>query len=87
MIINRYQIGTGKRKHDVFGVCADMTETGKEPREIARFDTLETATAVMKFMRGDVMPKEYEAIAIEALRKEGIKKEATPAVESNKGSL
>ena len=69
MIINRYQIGTGKRKHDVFGVCADMTETGKEPREIARFDTLETATAVMRYMRGDTLSEDDTQTAKEAIKR------------------
>ena len=80
MIINRYQIGTGKRKRDVFGVCADATETGDKPKEIARFDTLDIATAVMRYMRGDELTADDEARA-----KEAITKVATPAVES-KGS-
>ena len=80
MIIDRYQIGAGKRKRDVYAVCADATETGSRPKEIARFDTLELATAAMRYMRGDSLSEDDTAAA-----KEAIKKVATPAVES-KGS-
>lgn len=77
MIINRYQIGAGARRRDVYAVCADATETGSEPKEIARFESLDIATAVMRYMRGDSLSEadEYRA-------KDAIKKVTAPAVES-----
>lgn len=85
MIINRYPVGTGKRKRDVYEVCADANETGSTPKAIARFDTLEIATAVMRYMRGDELALVDEAIAKEAIKNVDKKEVATPAVES-KGS-
>ena len=79
MVIEKLNLGAHGRKI-VYAVCADVTETGDRLHEIARFDTLETATAVMRYMRGDSLSEDDTAAA-----KEAIKKVATPAVES-KGS-
>lgn len=68
MVIEKYNIGAhGKRT--VYAVCADITETGDRLHEIARFDTLETATAVMRYMRGDTLSEDDTAAAKEAIRK------------------
>lgn len=78
MVIEKYNIGAhGKRT--VYAVCADVTETGDKLHEIARFDTLDVATAVLRYMRGDSLSEadEYRA-------KEAIKKAAAPTVESKR---
>ena len=82
MIIERHEIGAGSRRRSVFAVCNDTMETNdKQPHEIARFDTLETAVAVIRYMRGDSLSDRDRHLAREA-----IKKVATPAVESIEGS-
>lgn len=68
MIIEKLQLGAHGRK-TFFAVCADATETGDKPHEIARFGTLTTATAVLRYMRGDRMSKADTEIAKEAIEK------------------
>ena len=56
MIVIKSTIGAGKRRHDVYDVCNSIADTGAErPDSIARFDTLELATVVMRYMRGDTL--------------------------------
>lgn len=70
MYIDKYEIGTGKKRRNVYGLHYSADETGTDnTREIARFDTLELATFVMKYMRGDVMSIEEEQAAKEAIKK------------------
>ena len=37
--------------------------------ELARFDTLETATNVLRYIRGDILTREQIADAVQAIRK------------------
>lgn len=70
MIITKQTIGAGKRRHDVYDVCNSIADTGAErPESIARFDTLELATVVMRYMRGDSLSDDDTAAAKEALKK------------------
>ncbi len=70
MIVIKSTIGAGKRRHDVYDVCNSITDTGAErPDSIARFDTLELATVVMRYMRGDSLTDTDEYRAKEALKK------------------
>lgn len=70
MYIDKYEIGTGKKRCNVYGLHYSADETGTDnTREIARFETLELATFVMKYMRGDVMSIEEEQAAKEAIKK------------------
>jgi hypothetical protein len=63
----------------MYAVCADAQETGDKLHEIARFDTLDVATAVLRYMRGDSLSEadEYRA-------KEAIKKASAQTVESKR---
>lgn len=72
MVIEKLNLGAHGRKI-VYAVCADATETGDKLHEIARFDALDVATAVLRYMRGDSLSEadEYRA-------KEAIKKAAAP---------
>lgn len=76
MIVEKIHTGAHSRKI-VYAVCSDHTETGEKPHEIIRLDDLDTATAVMRYMRGDVL-----SIADESKAKEAIKKASVPTVES-----
>lgn len=70
MIVIKSTIGAGKRRHDVYDVCNSIADTGAErPDSIARFDTLELATVVMRYMRGDSLSDTDEYRAKEALKK------------------
>lgn len=70
MIIERLTIGAYGRK-TVYAVCADAEETGDKLHEIARFDTLDVATAAMRYMRGDPLNETDEHAAIEAIKRAG----------------
>ena len=79
MIIEKQRIGAHGRKI-VYTICNSIAETGADrTEEIARFDTLELATVVMRYMRGDSLSEadEYRA-------KEAIKKASAPTVESKR---
>lgn len=52
MIIEKLKIGAHSKKI-MYAVCADVTETGDKLHEICRFDSLEKATAILKYLRGD----------------------------------
>lgn len=67
MIIDKLNIGA-RAKTTKYAICADATETGDEPKEIARFDTLELATVVMRYMRGDSLSDDDEQRAKEAIK-------------------
>ena len=67
MIIDKLNIGA-HGKTVKYAVCADATETGDRPQEIARFDTLELATVVMRYMRGDSLSDDDEQRAKEAIK-------------------
>jgi len=72
MIIEKLHLGE-HGKTIKYAVCADVTETGDRLHEIARFDTLETAVIVLKYMRGD----ELINISDEQTAREAIRKAAT----------
>lgn len=74
MIIKKLNIGAYGKK-TVYAVCSD--EQGRE--ELARLDTLEQATAVLRYIRGDNMtPEETEQA------KAAIKKTDTPTDQSRR---
>ena len=68
MVIEKMHLGAHS-KTIKYAVCADVTETGDRLHEIARFDTLETATAVMRYMRGDTLSEDDTAAAKEAIKR------------------
>ena len=68
MVIEKLHVGAHGRKI-IYAVCADQTETGDKLHEIARFDTLELATIVMRYMRGDSLSEADTLKAQEAIRK------------------
>lgn len=68
MVIEKLHLGAHGRKV-FYAVCADVTETGDKLHEICRFDTLETATAVMRYMRGDTLSEDDTAAAKEAIKR------------------
>lgn len=78
MIIEKMNIGAHGRK-TVYAICADVTETGDKLHEITRFDRLETASIVLKYLRGDQISKTDEKAA-----KEAIKKASAPTDESKR---
>lgn len=69
MIIEKMNIGAnGKRT--VYRVCNDASETGETmPREICRFNSLEVAAIVMRYLRGDYLSEADAERAHDALKK------------------
>ena len=78
MIISKLQIGAHGRTTK-YAVCADAQETGDKPAEIARFDTLELAAIVLRYLQGGRLSKADETTA-----KEAIKNADAPTVESKR---
>ena len=79
MIIEKHRTGAHKKK-TVYVICNSLADTGAERTdEIARFDTLETAVIVLRYMRGDSLS---EADTYRA--KEAIKKADAPTDESKR---
>ena len=77
MIITKQRIGAHGHE-TIYQLCNSIADTGAtQPDEIARFDTLDVATAVLRYMRGDSLSEadEYRA-------KEAIKKADAPAVQT-----
>ena len=68
MVIKKLNLGA-HNKTIKYAVCADVQETGDRLHEIARFDTLELATVVMRYIRGDSLSEADESRAKEALKK------------------
>ena len=68
MVIEKLHLGAHS-KTIKYAVCADVQETGDRLHEIARFDTLETATAVLRYMHGDNLSEADTETAKEAIRK------------------
>lgn len=71
MVIDKKYIGANCSKV-VYAVCADAQETGDGLREIMRADSLELATIIMRYMRGDSLSEADEYRAHEAIRKAGM---------------
>lgn len=68
MVIEKKYIGANCRKV-IYAVCADAQETGDGLHEIMRANSLELATIVMRYMRGDSLSEADEYRAHEAIRK------------------
>ncbi|MBQ6012063.1 MAG: hypothetical protein IJL23_02985 [Alphaproteobacteria bacterium] len=68
MMIQRYNIGAHGR-HTVYAICYDTGRKDNVYDELARFDTLETATNVLRYIRGDILTREQIADAVQAIRK------------------
>lgn len=68
MIIERLKVGAHGSK-TLYAVCADATETGGELHEIARFDTLDVAAAVLRYLHGDSLSETDEYRAKEAIKR------------------
>ena len=53
MIIEKHTLGSGKRRHDVYAIVNTPAESGdRYGSEIARFDNLEIAATVLRYMTG-----------------------------------
>ena len=68
MMIQRYNIGAHGR-HTVYAICYDTGRKDNVYDELARFDTLETATNVLRYIRGDILTREQIADAVQAILK------------------
>ena len=69
MIITRYTIGTGKNRRSVYAICTTPQENGSSrPEEITRFDTMEAAALVLRYLTGAALDAEDAARAREILR-------------------
>lgn len=68
MVIQKLSIGRHSKK-TVYALCLDIMDTGKDSQELARFDTLETATDVLRYIRGDRMTGADIARARAAIQK------------------
>lgn len=69
MIITAHTIGTGKRCRRVFAICTTPQENGSSrPEEITRFDTMEAAALVLRYLTGAALDAEDTARAREILR-------------------
>jgi len=67
MIIQKHNIGAhGKRT--VYALCNDPAGKNGGSDELCRFDTLETATNVLRYIRGDIQTREQIADAIAAIK-------------------
>lgn len=55
-------------KHTVYSIYTERKDNTTMTDELARFDTLETATNVLRYIRGDVLTREQIADAIQAIR-------------------
>ena len=70
MIIEKYEIGRGKTRRNVYGICNSIADAGKEYNPcLARFDTLELAAIVLRYLRGDSLSEADEYRAKEAIKK------------------
>lgn len=69
MIITRYTIGTGKNRRSVYAICTTPQENGSSrPEEVTRFDTMEAAALVLRYLTGAALDAEDAARAREILR-------------------
>lgn len=70
MIVHTYTVGAGKRRHDVYGVCSTPAENGSGYlSEIVRFDDLETAATVLRYLAGAELTEADRIRAQEAMKK------------------
>jgi hypothetical protein len=69
MIIEKQRIGAHGHT-TIYRLCNSIADTGAERTdEIARFDTLETAAIVLRYLRGDSLSEADTAAAKEAIKK------------------
>lgn len=69
MIISAHTIGTGKRRSRVYAICTTPQENGSSrPEEVTRFDTMEAAALVLRYLTGAALDAEDTARAREILR-------------------
>ena len=69
MIIEKHNVGAHGRK-TIYTICNSIADTGADRTdEIARFDTLDTAAIVLRYLRGDSLSEADTAAAKEALKK------------------
>lgn len=69
MIIERHRVGAHQRK-TIYAICNSIADTGEScTDEIARFDTLELAAIVLRYLRGDSLSEADEYRAKEAIKK------------------
>ena len=69
MIIEKQRVGAHGHT-TIYRLCNSIADTGAaQPDEIARFETLELATVVMRYMRGDSLSEADEYRAKEAIKK------------------
>ena len=69
MIIEKHRVGAHGRK-TIYTICNSIAETGESRTdEIARFDTLELAAIVLRYLRGDSLSEADEYRAKEAIKK------------------
>ena len=65
MTIYKRHIG-GHGKHTVYSIYTEHKDGTTD--ELCRFDTLETATNVLRYIRGDILTREQIAEAIQAIK-------------------
>lgn len=69
MIIEKHRTGAHQRK-TIYTICNSIADTGADrTEEIARFDTLEMAVIVLRYMRGDELSEADTYRAKEAIKK------------------
>ena len=69
MIIEKHRVGAHGRK-TIYTICNNIAETGESRTdEIARFDTLELAAIVLRYLRGDSLSEADTYRAKEAIKK------------------
>ena len=69
MIIERHRVGTHQRK-TIYAICNSIADTGESRTdEIARFDTLEMAVIVLRYINGDELSEADTYRAKEAIKK------------------
>lgn len=68
MIVKRLSAGANGRNFK-YAVCADATETDGRPQEVARFDSLELAALVIRYLRGAGLCDSDERRVKDALKK------------------
>ena len=69
MIIEKHRVGAHGRK-TIYTICNSIAETGESRTdEIARFDTLELAAIVLRYLRGDSLSEADTETAKEAIKK------------------
>ena len=67
MTIQKLKIGAHGKK-TVYALCNEAAGKTGGSDELCRFDTLETATNVLRYIRGDIQTREQIADAIAAIR-------------------